>query len=373
MPEPIPFLDLDALHRPIRDELEATFSRVLQSSQLILGEELAAFEAEFATYCGTRYCIGTGNGLDALTLTLIAAGVGAGDEVIVPGQTFVATWMAVSHAGATPVPADIDPETRNISIPAIEAALTPRTRAIIPVHLYGRPANIAEIRAIADRQGLFLLEDAAQAHGARYTGARTGGLGNAAAFSFYPVKNLGGLGDGGAVTTDDEALAARLRRLRNYGSTEKYHHDVIGFNSRLDELQAAFLRIKLRYLDKWNSRRSEIAALYRSALDDLDVGLPPDDDNAHTSAWHQFVITCHERDRLQSQLAARGVATMVHYARPPHRQKAYADKYLQTELPHSDHLAEHCLSLPICASLSDARIRRVTDALRQCLSLAGNR
>jgi len=364
----VPFIDLTALHAPLASEMEATYRRVAATANFILGPELEAFEAEFAAYCGCRHCIGTGNGLDALTLTLIAAGIGPGDEVIVPGQTFIATWLAVSHAGATPVPVDIDQHSYNVDVKLIEVAMTTRTRAIIPVHLYGRPADMQGINAIAARHKLFVLEDAAQAHGARLLGKRAGSLGNAAAFSFYPVKNLGALGDGGAVTTDDDALADRVRRLRNYGSTRKYYHDTIGFNSRLDELQAALLRVKLPHLDAWNARRAEIAAQYDAALAGRALGLPSAPGDNCQPVWHQYVITSPDRDRLQSALEAQAVSTLVHYPIPPHRQPAYAGRYAGHSLPASLQLATRCLSLPIHATMTAAAVGIVCERLGQAVS-----
>jgi dTDP-4-amino-4,6-dideoxygalactose transaminase len=361
----IPFLDLVALHAPLATEMEAAWKRVVRSSHFILGPELEAFEAEFAAYCGCSHCVGTGNGLDALTLTLIAAGVGEGDEVIVPAQTFIATWLAVSHAGATPVPVDIDAASYNIDPTLIDAAITPRTRAIIPVHLYGRPADMSAINAIARRHGLFVLEDAAQAHGALHHGRRVGGLADAAAFSFYPGKNLGALGDGGAITTNDAALAERLRRLRNYGSARKYHHEEIGFNSRLDELQAALLRVKLPHLEGWNARRAAIAAQYGHSLaaSGLDLPLPADAENE--SVWHQYVVVTKNRDRLQATLQARDIATMVHYPVPPHLQSAYAETHGTRTLGVAEHQATNCLSLPICPTLSAAAVASVCAAIDQ--------
>jgi dTDP-4-amino-4,6-dideoxygalactose transaminase len=366
MPQPVPFLDLAALHAPLASEMEAAYKRVMAASHFILGLELEAFENEFAAYCGTRHCIGTGNGLDALTLALIAAGVGPGDEVIVPAQTFIATWLAVSHAGATPVPVDIAPASHNIDPGLLEAAITPRTRAITPVHLFGRPAEMDAINTIARRHGLFVLEDAAQAHGAGYHDQRTGNLGDAAAFSFYPGKNLGALGDGGAVTTDDDALADRLRGLRNYGSPRKYHHPEIGFNSRLDELQAAFLRVKLPRLEAWNARRQAIAGQYDAALRGLPLGLPLAADSNCQPVWHQYVITTAQRDRLQAQLAEQGIATMVHYPLPPHRQPAYRE-LAGRSFPAAEALAAQCLSLPICPTLPDADVERIGAAIRLSL------
>lgn len=362
----IPFLDLAALHALLAAEMEAAYRRVAAASHFILGPELESFESEFAAYCGSRHCIGTGNGLDALTLALIGAGIGPGDEVIVPAQTFIATWLAVSHAGATPVPVDVAPASHNIDTAQIETAITPCTRAIIPVHLFGRPADMAAINAVARRHGLFVLEDAAQAHGAGYHGKRVGKLGDAAAFSFYPGKNLGALGDGGAVTTDDDALADRLRGLRNYGSPYKYHHPEIGFNSRLDELQAAFLRVKLPHLDAWNTRREAIAGQYDAALRGLPLGLPLAADSNCQPVWHQYVVTTPQRDRLQTQLAEQGIATMVHYPLPPHRQPAYHE-LAERSFPAAEALAAVCLSLPICPTLSSASVERITAAIRLSL------
>ena len=262
----IPFLDLRASYLELKTALDSAFQRVMASGWYILGEELKAFEAEFAEYCNVKYCVGVGNGLDALHLILRAMDIGQGDEVIVPSNTFIATWLAVSYAGATPVPVEPDEATYNIDPSKIEAAITEKTKAIMPVHLYGQPADMDPILKIAARHHLKVIEDAAQAHGARYKGKRTGSLGDAAGFSFYPGKNLGAFGDGGAVTTNDSTLAERVRRLSNYGSQVKYAHDVKGFNSRLDELQAALLRVKLRHLDAWNGRRRQIAAQYLRKL-----------------------------------------------------------------------------------------------------------
>jgi dTDP-4-amino-4,6-dideoxygalactose transaminase len=255
----VPFLDLKAAHAELRAELDAAYARVMDSGWFVLGDELAAFEAEFAAYCGARHCVGVGNGLDALHLILRAMQIGPGDEVIVPANTYIATWLAVSYAGAAPVPVEPDPRTFNLDPARVEAAVTPRTKAVMPVHLYGQPADVDAVREVAARHGLRVIEDAAQAQGARYRGRAAGSLADAAGFSFYPGKNLGAAGDAGAVTTDDDALAAELRRLRNYGSPAKYQHDVKGFNSRLDELQAAVLRVKLRRLDEWNARRAAVA------------------------------------------------------------------------------------------------------------------
>ena len=343
------FLDLTAPHREIAAELEHAYEKVLASGHFIMGPELEAFEAEYAAYCGTRYCVGVGNGLDALHLTLRAWGIGPGDEVIVPSNTFIATWLAVTQAGATPVPVEPDGETYNLDASRLEAALTPRTRAIIAVHLYGQPADMDPICAFARKHGLKVLEDAAQAHGARYKNRATGGIGDAAAFSFYPGKNLGALGDGGGITTNDAELDARLRALRSYGSTVKYHHPIQGFNSRLDELQAAVLRIKLRRLDEWNERRAEVAAWYVRNLPELLPGLIlPKVPEWAKPAWHLYVVRSTDRDGLQRQLASQNVGTIIHYPVPPHLQDAYASLGLQPgSLPIAERLAREVISLPM--------------------------
>lgn len=311
----VPFLDLGAVNGLIRDELDAAFRRVLDSGWFIMGPELEAFEAEFAEYSGVKHCIGVGNGLEALHLLLRAYGVGPGDEVIVPSNTFIATWLAVSECGATPVAVEPNPLTHNIEAAAIEQAITPRTKAIMPVHLYGQPADMDPINALAGKHGLVVIEDAAQAQGALYKGRRAGSLGSAAGTSFYPGKNLGALGDGGAVLTSDDKIAAEVRRLRNYGSQVKYQHDVAGYNSRLDELQAAFLRVKLSVLDGWNDRRREIASRYTRLLEGNGFELPFVPEYADP-VWHLFVIRHARRDALRDHLAQHGVNTVIHYPIP---------------------------------------------------------
>ncbi|MDP9023983.1 MAG: DegT/DnrJ/EryC1/StrS family aminotransferase, partial [Candidatus Eremiobacteraeota bacterium] len=322
----IAFLDLTAQHAEIAAELDAAFRRVVARSQYILGPELEAFEAEFAAYCGVKHCIGVGSGYDALELVLRAAGIGVGDEVIVPGTTFAASWFAVSRTGATPVPVEVSDASVTLDPNLLEAAITPRTRAIMPVHLYGHPADMDAIRAVAERHGLFVLEDAAQAHGTVYRGRSAGALGNAAAFSFYPGKNLGALGDAGAVVTGDAQIAARMRRLRNYGSDRKYVHEEIAGNSRLDEMQAAFLRVKLRHLDRWNVVRRAAARRYTAKLADLPaIGLPLiAGDCVHS--WHLYVVRVRDRERVQARLKAHGIGTLVHYPIPCHQQAAYAGR-----------------------------------------------
>jgi dTDP-3-amino-3,4,6-trideoxy-alpha-D-glucose transaminase len=361
----IPFVDLAAGHEEIRAELDDAWRRVLASGRYVLGPELERFEAEFAQYCGVRHCIGVGTGLSALALVLEALGIGPGDEVIVPGHTFIASWLAVSAVGATPVPVDVD-DTCTLAAARIEAAITPRTRALMPVHLYGQPADMAAIGAIAARHRLAVLEDAAQAHGARCHARRVGGLGTAAAFSFYPAKNLGALGDAGAVTTNDGALAERIRRLRNYGARVKYDHDERGTNSRLDELQAALLRVKLRVLDDANRRRAEAAGRYLAALAPrTDLVLPVVSAWAEP-AWHLFAVRTRERDRVRVALDAAGIETLVHYPAPPHRQRAY-ETLRGVALPVSERICGETLSLPLWPQIEPAQQARVVAALGAAL------
>jgi dTDP-3-amino-3,4,6-trideoxy-alpha-D-glucose transaminase len=358
-PPTIPFLDLQAITAEVADELHAATRRVIDGGWFILGPELEAFEAAWARRCGARHCVGVGSGLDALVLALWAAGIGAGDEVIVPAHTFVATWLAVTRAGGTPVGADVDPATGLLDPVAVAAAVTPRTRAILPVHLYGQAADLDALRRVADRHALVLVDDAAQAHGATYRGRPVGALADATAWSFYPGKNLGALGDGGAVTTDDPSLAERLRMLRNYGSREKYVHELAGTNSRLDELQAAVLSVKLAHLAEHNRRRTAVAERYLDRLAPL--GLPLTDARRGAHAWHLFVVRHPERDALQAHLAARGIQTLVHYPIPPHRQAAYDEP--AGRFPHAEALAAQVLSLPIGPHLTPADADVVCDAI----------
>lgn len=359
----IPFLDLHAPYAELREELDDAYHRVMESGWYILGGEVEAFEAEFAAYCGVSHCIGVGNGLDALHLILRAMDIGSGDEVIVPSNTYIATWLAVTYAGATPVPVEPD-KTSNINPRLIEAAITPRTRAILAVHLYGNPAEMSQIVEIASRHGLKVIEDAAQAHGARYQGRATGSLGDAAGFSFYPGKNLGAFGDGGAVTTNDSSLAQKIRSLRNYGSQIKYLNEVKGVNSRLDELQAALLRVKLRYLDGWNSRRSAIASRYTCDLENEGILLPCCTSDS-LSAWHLYVIRSPERDCLAAKLREKGIGTLIHYPIPPHLQAAYSElRYGQGSFPLAEQIANEVLSIPIGPHLADDVIEYIIYNLR---------
>ena len=344
----VPFLELKPGYDELRSEFEAAFHRVMDSGWYLLGKELEQFEAEFAAYCEAKFCVAVGSGLDALHLILRAYGIGTGDEVIVPSNTFIATWLAISYAGATPVPVDPDSETFNIVSESVEAAINSRTKAVMPVHLYGQSADMDPIISIARKHGLKVIEDNAQAQGARYRGQRTGSLADAAGTSFYPGKNLGAFGDSGAVTTNDAELADRVRMLRNYGSRVKYHNDCQGYNSRMDELQAAFLRVKLRTLDKWNARRRTVAARYLSGLEDI-AGLKlPFVQEGMEPVWHIFPLRHPRRDELQASLAKVGIGTLIHYPIPPHLSGAYAKAgWKPGDFPIAEEIAKTELSLPI--------------------------
>lgn len=366
----VPFLDLVAMHANIRSELDVAYKRVMDSGWYIAGPELEAFEKEFADYCQTKYCVGVGNGLDAIHLLLRAYGIGPGDEVLVPSNTFIATWLAVTQCGATPVPVEPLRHTHNVNPTLLRERLTARTRAIIPVHLYGQPADMDAINEVAAEHGLVVIEDAAQAQGASYKGRRVGALGHAAATSFYPGKNLGAMGDGGAVMTNDAHIAAKVRQLRNYGSDVKYQHLVQGYNSRLDEMQAAFLRVKLKTLDVWNKSRRTVAQQYTQALAEVasnpsgafDLGLPmvPADIEP---VWHLYVITTSRREELALHLNNRGVQTVIHYPVPPHQQKCY-EIFQAQQLPVAQDLAQRVLSLPMSPVLSKDQVAHVIDAVQ---------
>jgi dTDP-4-amino-4,6-dideoxygalactose transaminase len=357
----IPFLDLRAVNDRHRAAIDHAIASVLDSGQTILGPQTSAFETEFARYCGSGNAVGVGNGLDALSLIIRALGLSRGDEIIVPANTYIATVLAVSANGCVPVLVDPDPESMLLDPATIETRITPRTRAIIAVHLYGRLCDMEALTEIAGRHGLRLIEDAAQAHGAQRDGRRAGALGDAAGFSFYPTKNLGCLGDGGAVTTDDDALAERIRLLRNYGSSQKNVHEIAGVNSRLDELQAAVLRAKLPHLDRENQRRRDIAEQYREALSDTGLVLPPAGSEDHV--FHLYVVRTRERDRMCEALNAAGVGTAIHYPTPPHRQGAYRG-LVRGPLPVAERLADEVLSLPLHPALSDSDVARVAEVLR---------
>ena len=364
----VPFLELKPTYLEFKDEFDVAYHRVMDSGSYLFGKELEAFESEFARYCGVKHCLGVGNGLDAIHLILRGYDIGPGDEVIVPSHTFIATWLGVTLAGATPVPVEVDPNTYSLDPAVIEAAITPRTKAILPVHLYGQTADMDPIMDIACRHGLKVVEDAAQAQGARYQGRRAGALGDAAAFSFYPGKNLGAFSDAGAVTTNDPQLAVRMARLRNYGSKVKYQHEEAGLNSRLDELQAAFLRIKLRHLDEWNGRRTKIAAQYSSQLSAFSSKLSlPFVPSWAEPVWHLFVIRHPQRDALQQKLTEAGIGTLIHYPVPPHRSGAYAGlrppSSILWNLPLAESIAATVLSLPIGPHLTDEQVRIVIAGL----------
>ncbi|HEX7900651.1 MAG TPA: DegT/DnrJ/EryC1/StrS family aminotransferase [Planctomycetota bacterium] len=359
----VPFLDLRLGHQTLRKELDEAYRRVVDSGWFILGEEVEAFEREFASYCEAKFCVGVGNGLDALHLILRALEIGPGDEVIVPSHTFIATWLAVSHVGAKPVPVEPDPATFLMDPSRIASAVSPRTKAVIPVHLYGRPVDMAGVKDVAREYGLKVVEDAAQAHGARFRGKRVGSDSDAAAFSFYPGKNLGALGDAGAVVTNDERIADAVRVLRNYGARVKYSHEREGFNSRLDPLQAAFLRVKLRHLDEANRRRREIAGWYREALEGLaEVVLPPPTAESEP-VYHIFAILHPRRDGLQRHLSARDIQTLIHYPVPPHLSRAYASRGI-SGLAISERLSREELSLPLWPEMTRRSVEEVAAAIR---------
>ena len=357
----IPFLDLQAPIEELKKETQQAIDAVLNSGWFVLGHSLQQFEQAFAKYCGVKHCIGVANGLDALFLILKGYDIGAGDEVIVPANTYIATWLAVSHAGAIPVPVEPDIRTYNIDPALIEAAITPKTKAIIAVHLYGQPAEMEPILALGRKYNLKIIEDAAQAHGAQYQHKLAGCLGDAAGFSFYPSKNLGALGDGGAITTNDEQLAQKIRVLRNYGSQEKYHNLYKGYNSRLDELQAVILLERLKKLDEWNARRQEIAQRYLAELNSTQWALPfvP---NHIESVWHVFVIRHRERDRLQQYLHQHHIATVIHYPVPPHQQPAYAE-LSHLSLPITEKIHREVLSLPMGPHLDIEQQTRIVKIL----------
>lgn len=361
----VPFLELKPTYDELRTEFDAAYHRVMDSGHYLLGKELEAFEAEFAAYCGAKHCVAVGNGLDALHLILRAYEIGEGDEVIVPANTFIATWLAVSYAGATPIGVEPDAKTSNLDPARIEAAITPRTKAIMPVHLYGQPADMDPINALAKKHGLKVIEDSAQAQGARYQGRRTGTLGDAAAHSFYPGKNLGAFSDAGAVTTNDDQLADLVRTLRNYGSKKKYFHDFKGFNSRVDEIQAAFLRVKLKKLDEWNARRQAVAARYLNELAGVASVTLPFVPAWAEPVWHLFVIRHAQRDALQQRLATEGVGTLIHYPVPAHLAGAYKDLGGSPgDFPLSETAAQTVLSLPIGPHLTAAQVDRVIAAIK---------
>ncbi|MBP4050851.1 DegT/DnrJ/EryC1/StrS family aminotransferase [Chromobacterium violaceum] len=360
----IPFFDLKSVNLACEKELKEKFSEVLNSGWYINGNEVRTFERSFAEYCDVDHAIGVSNGLDALHLILRAFDIGSGDEVIVPSNTFIATWLAVTYCGAIPVPVEPDEKTYNIDPKLIEAAITENTKAIVVVHLYGQPADIDPILEIANKYGLKVIEDAAQAHGAKYKEKKVGSLGHAAAFSLYPGKNLGALGDGGVVTTNNLELAKKIKMLTNYGSEVKYEHEMLGFNCRLDELQAGLLNIKLAYLDEQNEKRRKIAEKYSKELDFL---APHVADNVEP-VWHLYVVQIPNRDEFQQRLKAMGVETLVHYPTPPHLQKAYAYLgYANGSFPIAEKIHRNVLSLPMGSWMSDRQVETVIDVVKACI------
>ena len=366
----IPFLDLRAAYLELQEEIETAVLKTLRSGWYIGGSEVELFEKEFASYTETEHCVSVANGLDALHLSLRAMDIGPGDEVIVPSNTYIATWLAVSQCGATPVPVEPDATTYNIDPKKIAAAITEKTRAIIPVHLYGQPADLEPILALAKHHGLFVLEDAAQSHGARYKSKRIGGHGDIVAWSFYPGKNLGALGDGGAITTKNAELAEKVRLLRNYGSKQKYVHDLQGYNSRLDPVQAVVLRIKLKYLDEWIERRRAIAGIYAAELSQTSLQLPYVPEWAEP-VWHLYVVQHESRDCFQRELEKVGVQTLIHYPIAPHRQQAYAALMPSAKYPIAERLAKQVISLPIGPQLSPSdllsKIPDIRNGVGSCL------
>jgi len=366
----IKFLDLQSMNLELNNEFHTAFNRVLQSGWFVMGPELEAFEAEFSAYCGVNFCVGVGNGLDAIHLLLRAYGIGAGDEVIVPANTYIATWLAVTQTGATVVPVEPDIATFNIDPALIDAAVTSRTKAILPVHLYGHVAQMDAIMKVAAKHDLIVIDDCAQGHGACFSGRRIGALAHASAFSFYPGKNLGALGDGGAITTDNDEIADKVRALRNYGSSEKYHNDVLGFNSRLDELQAAFLREKLPHLDTWNEKRRKVAEIYTRGLAGAENIILPKAQCPESHVWHLYVVRIQNRDKVAGFLKDKGVGTLIHYPVAPYMQQAYKDAgFGADDFPISTKMHDEVLSLPMHPLMTEEQAQYVVNATKQALAL----
>jgi dTDP-4-amino-4,6-dideoxygalactose transaminase len=364
---PVPFLDLRAQYEPIRDEVIAALVGVADSATYVLGPRVAEFEAAFSAYTGTRHCVAVNSGTSALHLALIAADVGPGDEVITVPMTFIATSWAISYVGARPVFVDVDPETYTMDPAGVEARITPRTKAILPVHLYGQPADLAPLLEIGLRHGIPIIEDAAQAHGARYRGLGAGTLGLCGCFSFYPGKNLGAYGEGGAVVTDDDQIDLRMRSLRDHAQTRRYHHEEIGFNYRMDAFQGAVLNIKLRHLESWTEARRRLAARYLEHLADLPLRLPVEAaDRRHV--WHAFVVLHERRDRIRAALESRRIMTGLHYPVPVHLQKAYADLgHREGDFPVAERIGHECFTLPLFPEMTDRQQDRVIEALSDVL------
>jgi len=365
----IPFLDLRASYLEIKDKLDSAALRVLDSGYWIMGSEVKGFEEEFASYCGVKHCVGLANGLEAIHLLLRVLGIGKGDEVIVPSNTYIASWLGVTHVGANIVPVEPIEGTHNLDPRLIEGAITTRTKAIMPVHLYGQPADMDPINYIARKHNLYVLDDCAQGHGGRYNGRLVGNLADASAFSFYPSKNLGAIGDAGAITTNSDEIAEKIRVIRNYGSRVRYYNEVVGYNSRLDEMQAAFLREKLKYLDEWNSRRSKLAKIYLTELDGVTGITLPEVIKDAEPVWHLFVIRIQARDKIRELLSEKGIQTIIHYPVPPHLSQAYKgqDSWVQKNLPIAARLAEEVISLPIGPQMKEEDVQFVCKTLIQIL------
>lgn len=363
----IPYLNLKAIHEPIREELDEVYQEIMNSGWYIMGSYLERFEHAFAEFCGAKYCVGVGNGLDALRLILQAYGIGAGDEVIVGANTFIASVLAITYVGATPVFIDADKESYTMDTSLIEAKITPKTKAIMAVHIYGRTVDMDSIKKIAGKYNLKVIEDAAQAHGAKFQGKRTGNLGDAAGFSFYPGKNLGALGDGGAVVTNDKALAEKMRALSNYGSLEKYHHKYKGCNSRLDELQAGFLSVKLKYLEEWNRERIRIAKIYNQNISNPRLVLPCEDSfYEERNVFHIYPVLCESRENLKKYLARNEIGTNVHYPIPIPEQEAYSEwKEAAKEIPNTKKICAEEISIPLYPGLTEREIEKVIEAMNQ--------
>lgn len=365
----IPFLDMKSPYLELKDELNAAYQRVMEAGWYIMGGEVEAFETAFAAYCGAKHCIGVGNGLEALHLILVGYGIGPGDEVVVPSNTYIATWLAVSYTGARPVPVEPNERTFNLDPARIEAAITPRTKAVMPVHLYGQMADMDAICEIARRNGIKVIDDAAQAQGSKLRGRLPGALGDGTGYSFYPGKNLGAFGDAGAVVTNDDYLADQVRLLRNYGSRVKYFNEVKGYNSRLDPLQAAFLTVKLHHLDEWNRRRKAVAEYYLNSLSGISRLVLPEVLEGADHVWHVFVVRCEARDALQKHLAERGIGTLIHYPVPPHLSEAYVEQgFRRGDFPIAEASASTVLSLPIGPHLSLEHANRVAEVVREFFS-----
>jgi dTDP-4-amino-4,6-dideoxygalactose transaminase len=361
----IPFLDLSLMNMPLKDELHEAFGRVLDSNWFILGENVRKFEQEYASYSQSQYCLSVANGLDALILCLKALNIGPGDEVIVPSNTYIASWLAVSYVGATPVPVEPDIKTYNIDPELIEGKISSKTRAIMPVHLYGQACEMDRIMVIAQKHNLFVVEDNAQSQGANFKGKKTGSFGHVNATSFYPGKNIGALGDAGAITTDNTEFAGKITSLRNYGSHKKYYNEVMGVNSRMDELQAAFLSVKLKHIDDWNKRRHDVATQYLKGLQNIpDLILPIIHNNA-TSSYHLFVVRTLKRDELQNYLSENGIGTVIHYPVPPHLQEAYRElNFKKGDFPIAEEIAKTCISLPIYPGMKEEDIQFIINKIQ---------